>query len=325
MNRKNLILKNTFVSSKTFLLVLVMIFLLLMTLLSCQGNLKTNGSESAEHEKAIIIATLNGPTGMGMVALMGKDNYDITSYQAPDEITGKIITGEVDIACLPSNLAAVLYNKTQGNIKVLTVNTLGVLYILEKGEDIQVNTIYASGKGGVPEYVLEKVLKEKAANIEWMANHSDVASTFMTKENAISMLPEPFVTLVMSKDPGAKILLDLNEEWESITGQDLPMGVIVVQKTFIQERENDLKKFLEDYEKSVNFVNKDTAEAAKAIAEWGFIQDPIIAEKSIKGSNIVFYEDREESKSLLENFYRVLFEMNPLSIGGEMPNEDFYY
>ncbi len=285
----------------------------------------------------IVIAALNGPTGMGMVQLMDQtDKYAITTYQAPDEVSGKIITGEVDLACVPSNLAAVLYNKTQGQIVAISVETLGVLYLIENGgetiqsmADLAGKTVYGSGKGGSPEYILQKLLNEAGltdVTIEWMANHSDVASTLMANQGSIALLPEPFVTVVTSKNPALRVAVDLNEGWVEATGLDLPMGVLVATKSFVEERGDDLAIFLKDYRASVDFVNNNPEEAGAAISQWGFIADPLVATKAIPGSNIVLYEeDTSVSKEMLESFFGVLFEMNPASIGGAMPDEGLYY
>ncbi|NCB26489.1 MAG: ABC transporter substrate-binding protein [Bacteroidia bacterium] len=318
----------------TGMLVVTLIFALALT--GCQPA--EAPEESPDVVSApIIIAALNGPTGMGMVQLMDQtDKYAITTYQAPDEVSGKIITGEVDLACVPSNLAAVLYNKTEGQIVAISVETLGVLYLVENGgetitsiADLAGKTLYGSGKGGSPEYILQKLLNEAGVTdvtIEWMANHSDVASTLMANQGSIALLPEPFVTVVTSKNPDLRVAVDLNEGWVEATGLDLPMGVLVATKSFVEERGDDLAIFLKDYRASVDFVNNNPEEAGAAISEWGFIADPQVATKAIPGSNIVLYEeDTSISKEMLESFFGVLFEMNPASIGGAMPDEGLYY
>jgi NitT/TauT family transport system substrate-binding protein len=314
----------------TGLLIVTLIFALVLT--GCQPA-ETPDTVS----KPIVIAALNGPTGMGMVQLMDQtDKYDITTYQAPDEVAGKIITGEVDMACLPSNVAAVLYNKTQGQIVAISVETLGVLYLVENGgqtvnsiSDLAGKTVYGSGKGGSPEYVFQKLLNEAGVTdvkIQWMANHSDVASTLMANTGAIGLLPEPFVTVVTLKNPALRVAVDLNEGWLEATGLDLPMGVLVATKSFVEERAEDLEVFLKDYRASVDFVNNNPEEAGVAISQWGFIADPAVATKAIPGSNIVLYEeDTSVSKEMLKNFFQILFEMNPASVGGALPDDGLYY
>ena len=320
---------------KTLMVVLILTLVMGTLLTGCAQDAPTP-VEPEGFSEPIVIGTLNGPTGMGMVGLMDQtEKYDITAYQAPDEIAGKIITGELDMACLPSNMASVLYNKTEGAVVVVSVNTLGVLYIVENGtqtvasvEDLAGKTLYGSGKGAGPEYILQELLDAAGVtdvNIQWMANHSDAASSCMANEGSLALLPEPFVTVVGSKNEAIHVAIDLNASWAEVTGVDLPMGVIIAQKSFVEERGDDIAVFLADYRKSVDFVNT-SEDAGQAIADWGFIEDPIVAQKAIPNSNIVLYEeDFGATKTMLEAYFQVLFKMNPASLGGAMPDENFYY
>lgn len=317
---------------KTLLVLLILTLVMGTVLAGCAQE----PAAPVEFSSPIVIGTLNGPTGMGMVGLMDKtDKYDITPYQAPDEIAGKIITGELDMACLPSNMASVLYNKTEGKVVVVSVNTLGVLYIVENGtntvasiEDLAGKTIYGSGKGAGPEFILQELLNNAGVtdvNIEWMSNHSDAMTSCMAKEGSLALLPEPFVTVIGSKNDAVHVAIDLNKSWADVTGVDLPMGVIIAQKSFVEERGDELGVFLEDYRASVDFVNT-SPDAGAAIAEWGFISDPVVAQKAIPNSNIVLYEnDREATRNMLEAYFQVLFNMNPASLGGKIPDDNFYY
>ena len=237
--------------------------------------------------QTVNIAALNGPTGMAMVDLMDmEDKYAITTYQAPTDITAKIINGEVDVAAVPSNLAAVLYNKTEGDIVAVSPIALGMLQILGNNADVQEvsdlagKTIIASGQGGTPEYVLQKVLQDNGltiyedVNVQWVANHSEVNTQLLSQEGTIAMIPEPFVSTALAQgQEGVTKLFDLNELWEEATGQQLPMGVLVATRSFAEERSDDLKVLLSDLQASVDYVNDSPAEAAKAIVEHGFIGD----------------------------------------------------
>jgi NitT/TauT family transport system substrate-binding protein len=285
----------------------------------------------------ISIGALNGPTGIGMVQLMeSPEKFAITTYQSPDEVVGKIITGEVDIAAVPSNLAAVLYNKMDGGVVLLGVNTLGTLFIVENGQsisspsDLSGKTLIASGKGGSPEFILNQLLltagldPQKDLTITWLLNHSDVASTLMAKEGTIAMLPQPFTTIVTEKNPKVRMAVDLNAAWEKSLKMTLPMGVLIAQKSFIEERPEDLAIFLADYAASVDFVRSDPKSAAALVAKHGIIADAAIAEKAIPGCNIVFIPAKD-SKSDLINFYGIISAMDPKSVGGTIPDEAFYY
>ena len=140
-----------------------------------QTETKTESSTAAsetEDETLVHVLALKGPTSMGMVKMMSDndskespaDTFELAA--APDEVSAKLVQGEVDIAAVPANLASVLYNKTNGGVQVLAVNTLGVLYIVEDGDtvhsiaDLKGRTIYAGGKGATPEYALNYILEK---------------------------------------------------------------------------------------------------------------------------------------------------------------------
>ena len=178
--------------------------------------------------ETVRVVALNGPTGMGMVKMM-KDEAENPGYQfslesAPDVITPAIIKGEVDIACVPANLASVLFNKTQGGVQVLAVNTLGVLYIVERGdtihtaEDLRGRTLYVSGKGATPEYAINYILTEagldpeKDVDLQFCAEHAECLTNLLANENAVAMLPQPFVTVAQTKASDLRVALDLTEE-----------------------------------------------------------------------------------------------------------------
>ncbi|AWZ48020.1 hypothetical protein C3495_03975 [Clostridiaceae bacterium 14S0207] len=332
------------------------IFMLIFSLniaVGCSGKNETNKKETntevkkeknntvkEENKEKIKIGTLKGPTGISMVKLMDEQNnkYDIRIFDSPDQIVAKIVNGELDGAAVPSNLAAVLYNKTKGNVKLACVNTLGMLYVVENGDtiknigDLKGKTIYSSGKGATPEYILHYILaknnidKEKDIDIQYMNQHSDLSAALASKKANIAILPEPFVTVTKVKDKNLKVSLDLTKEWEKVSDKNskLAMGIIVFRKNFIDKNEKNLDKFLEDYKNSIEFVNNNTVKAAELTEKYGIIAKAKIAEKAIPKCNIVFL-NAQESKEHLNNFYDVLLKNNPKSIGGKLPNEDFYY
>ena len=291
--------------------------------------------------QTVNIAALNGPTGMAMVDLMDmEDKYAITTYQAPTDIAAKIINGEVDVAAVPSNLAAVLYNKTEGDIVAVSPIALGMLQILGNNADVQEvsdlagKTIIASGQGGTPEYVLQKVLQDNGltiyedVNVQWVANHSEVNTQLLSQEGTIAMIPEPFVSTALAQgQEGVTKLFDLNELWEEATGQQLPMGVLVATRSFAEDRSDDLKVLLSDLQASVDYVNDSPAEAAKAIVEHGFIGDEAIAEAAIPNCHIVLYtgDNAAEGIEMLKTFNQTLYDMDPASVGGALPDENLYY
>lgn len=295
--------------------------------------------------EVVEMAVLNGPTGMAAVKMMDmEDKYDITAYQAPTDITAKVINGEVDVAAVPSNLASVLYNKTEGEIVALTPIAMGMLQILCNGADIteveelKGKTIVASGQGGTPEYVLQKILEEAGLTIyedvqvEWLANHSEVNAKLLSQEGTIAMIPEPFVSTALSaaEENGKDVqaLFDLGQLWKEATGEELPMGVLIARKSFVEERPGDLEILLKDLAESVDFVNGSPSEAAQLIVEKGFIGDAEIAEAAIPNCGISCYtgeEGTEAGANILKAFNQTMFDMEPSSVGGSVPDENLYY
>lgn len=284
------------------------------------------------------IATLNGPTGMGMTKVIAdqNQNYHITIYQSPDEITGKIISGELEIACVPSNLAAVLNAKTKQNICLLGVNTLGVLYLVEKGEsltdlsDLKEKKILASGQGSTPEYILNQLLEGaglkvgKDVEVQYFSNHTEVINALLADESTIALLPEPHVTIAMTKAPEVKRAIDLNAAWEKQEGTNLPMGVMIARADFVKDHPDEIESFFEDYLESVTFVNTEPEKAAKMMAEVGLFEKAEIAKKAIPNAHIV-WEQGQKARNDLESFYKILKGANPKAIGGNLPDENFYY
>lgn len=294
--------------------------------------------------ETVRVVALNGPTGMGMVKMM-KDEAENPGYQfslesAPDVITPAIIKGEVDIACVPANLASVLFNKTQGGVQVLAVNTLGVLYIVERGdtihtaEDLRGRTLYVSGKGATPEYAINYILTgagldpEKDVDLQFCAEHAECLTNLLANENAVAMLPQPFVTVAQTKASDLRVALDLTEEWDKLQeGSEAPSsmitGVVVARKAFVEANPDAVKAFLTEYAASVAYVNENVDEAAKLIGEYGIVAENV-AKVAVPKCNIVCITG-EEMKTKLSGYLNVLFVQNPATVGGQLPDDGFYY
>ena len=280
------------------------------------------------------IGALKGPTAMGMAQLLDDENYEFSIVASPDEIVPMIVQGQVDIAAVPSNLASVLYQKTDKNISVLAVNTLGVLYLVENGDSIQSvegKTIYASGKGATPEYALTSVLEangldpEKDVTIEYKSEHAEVVAALAEDQTAVGLLPQPFVTTALMKNENLRVALDLNDLWESYVtdGSKLVTGVLVARNDYLKEHEADVDAFMDAYKNSVEFVNSDTEAAAEIIGNHDIISAEV-AVKAIPQCSIVFMEG-DEMQTILSGYLNTLNEQNPEIIGGQLPDEDFYY
>ena len=285
----------------------------------------------------VSVGMLKGPTGMGAAWLMDQNEqgltlnrYEFTVAGAADELTGRLIQGDLDIAALPTNAISALYNKTGGEIVCLGVNTLGVLYILENGEsietiaDLEGKTVLASGQGSTAESVLNHLINEHGLNVDifWASEHTEAATLAITGEYDIVMLPEPFVTNVMSKSENFRVALNLSAEWEALTGGVLTMGGIAVRKAFAEENPEAVAEFAKDYGMSIEMINGDPKAAGILIEKYG-IAAAAVAENAIPRCNIVWLSG-DDYKTVLGNFLSVLFEANPASIGGNMPGEDFY-
>lgn len=289
------------------------------------------------------VFALKGPTGMGMAQLMeenelgnAKNNYTFTIASSPDEVSAEIIKGNYDIAAVPTNLASVLYNKTEGKIRIAAVNTLGVLYILENGNtigslaDLEGKHIYATGQASTPEYVLDYILKANNINCEvtYLADHSELATLMVSGDAEIGMLPVPNATTVLMQSE-ARIALNVTEEWEkaaALNGDDgaLYQGCIIINPDFIEAHPDAVEEFLEEYAASVKFINENAETASTYIEKFGIIPKAAIAKAAIPNANIVCITGDEMASGLM-GFFEVLYGSNPKSVGGKLPAEDIFY
>ena len=289
------------------------------------------------------IAALKGPTAMGLVKLMSDAPssangplYDFTLAGSADEVTPALIKGELDMACVPANLAAVLYNKTEGTVQVLAVNTLGVLYIVESGESVQSladlkgKTVVAAGKGSTPEYALRYLLSENGIDpdadvtLDWKSEHSECVAALASGQASIALLPQPFVTVAQSKLEGLHMALDLTAEWDKLdNGSTLITGVIVARRDFVEAHPAAVSSFLTAYAASVDWVNANVSDAAALIGEYGIV-DAAVAEKALPYCNIVCLTGAQMQEKL-SGYLAVLCSADPAAVGGAMPDNSFYF
>lgn len=306
----------------------------LAMLTACGANNAGTTAASFDESNPAEVATLAGPTGMGMIQMFGNPAYDISLLTSPDEITPKIISGEVSVATIPSNLAAVLYNKMKGGISIVAVNTMGVLYILENGdtvssvEDLAGKTIYATGQGSTPEYALNKILEANGlddVDVEYMGAHADLANAMAAGEVKLALLPEPYVSTVLAKNPDVSVKIDINKEWQKIFGEDagMPMGVTVVSNDFAANKA-DMDQLIADYSASVDYVTTDTDAAAADIVAQGIVGAEAVAKSAIPRCGISFITG-EQCKTILDDYFDVMFESNPDSLGGAIPDDAIFY
>lgn len=315
---------------------------------TAEESAKDAGNEQVTNIK---IAALKGPTAMGMVKMMADVeeqsaqgiNYEFTIAGSVDEITPNLLVqGKLDIAAVPANMGAIFYNNTNAGVQVLAINTLGVLYIVDIGdevhsvEDLKGKTIYASGKGATPEYALKYILSangidpDKDVTIEWKSEHSECVAALAASgsDSGIALLPQPFVTTAQAQNDKIKIALDLTEEWDKLQETaELPSalltGILVARTDFVRENPEAVAAFMDAYKASVEYVNANVADAAALIENYNIVP-AAVAEQALPYCNIVFIEG-SEMQDKLSGYLNVLMEQNPKAIGGALPDEGFYY
>ena len=302
------------------------------------------------------VAAMTGPTGMGLVKLMDRfgvvetmqseplvqeksangGSYNFLLAGTADEISPLLMKGDLDAACVPANLASVLYNKSEGEIIVLGINTLGVIYVVDKGDSIQTledlkgKTVVSAGKGSVPEYGFRYVLAQngidpdKDLTIEWKSEQAECVAALASGAAEIAVMPQPYVTVAQGKVEGLRVALSLTEEWEKLdNGSAMLTGVVVARKSFVEENPAAIEAFLKDYAESVEWVNGNHAEAAQSIGNYGIVA-AAVAEKALPYCNIVCITGNE-MKDMLMGYLAALAEQAPQAVGGALPGEDFCY
>jgi NitT/TauT family transport system substrate-binding protein len=284
-----------------------------------------------------------GPTGIGLANLMkdAKDgnaslDYNIQLAASNDEIVAKITNKEADIAAVATNLASTLYNKTNGGVKVLAVNTLGVLNVVTKGvevktiADLKGKTVYSTGQGANPEYILNNILKNngleagKDVTVEFVSQPAELIAKVVGNKEAVVIAPQPVATAITIQDTNAKIVIDLNDEWDKFNDKKLVMGCIIARSEYVEANPKAVEAFLKDYEASIKAVSENIDATAAACEEFAIIAKAPIAKKAIPYCNIVF-EDGEDMKADLSAYLTFLHTANPKSVGGKLPADDFYY
>ena len=310
---------------------LILIAVMLLSMCAC--------GETAE-KVTVRIGSLKGPTSMGLVQLMHAEDtlnsYEYTVEAAADAITPALIRGDLDIALVPCNLASVLYNRTEGAVQVLAINTLGVLYVLENGDTIQSaadlagKKIYSTGRGSTPEYALNYVLAgngidpENDVEIEYLSEPTEVVSAMNSDAASVAVLPQPFVTSVLAQNENVRVALSLTEEWDKVgDGSAMITGVAVVRKAFAEANPQAVQDFITEYAASTAYANDNPAEAAQWIVELEIVGNAAIAEKAIPSCNIVCITG-DEMKTKVSGYIESLSVQNAESIGGAVPGDDFY-
>jgi NitT/TauT family transport system substrate-binding protein len=261
-------------------------------------------------------------------------NYNFTVETDAENITKPLIKGDIDIAALPTNAASNLYNKTEGEVTVLAINTLGVLYVVENGNtvkslsDLEGKTVYCPAQN--PAFIFEAICKASGVNVTVDTTYAQPAALMSvmaaSDEGMLAVLPQPVLTVAMSKNQNLNVALDLTAEWKNAVGSDsLVQGCVVVRTEFLKAHPLEVNKFLEEYKSSIEFVNQNPTEAAEMVVELGiYAGAAAVAAKAIPSCNIV-YMDGENMKTALSAFLETMYGFNAASVGGALPGDDFYY
>lgn len=303
-------------------------------------------SGSSAEDVVVRVGGLKGPTTMGLVKLMDEaakgdteNQYEFTMVTAADELTALVASGKVDIALLPANVASILYQKTEGKISVIDINTLGVLYLVSADtsiasvEQLKGRTVYLPVKGTTPEYALRYLISaaglgENDVTLEFKSEALEVASVLAEDPDAIGLLPQPFVTSALTQNDALSIVMDLTEVWDSYQTEENPSrlvtGVTIVSRDFLEAHRDSVDIFLKEHEASIQFTAKDPAAAAALIEDAGIVAKAAIAQKALPYCNITFVSG-SDLKDVLEGYLGALFEQNPASVGGALPDDGFYY
>lgn len=299
------------------------------------------GCAKKKDDTVVRIGSLKGPTTIGIVNLMDKaskgeseGNYEFTMAAAADEITAKVVSGDLDIALVPANLASVLYNKTQGGVTAIDINTLGVLYCVtgdssvKSIKDLAGKTVITTGQGATPEYSLRYLLDQNGitdCTIEFKSEATEVAAVLAEDPSQIAVLPQPFVTVACAQNEAIAPAFALEDEWQTLTdGLGMVTGVTIVRNDFLKEHPAAVSTFISEHQASVNAANSDLDTTAALVVANDIIGKEPIAKKAIPSCNVVCITG-DSLKTNLSAYLEVLYNYDAKSVGGNLPGEDFYF
>ena len=312
-------------------LIICLALILTFSMIAC-AKTQQNNEQPAE---PVRVAALAGPTGMGLAYMMQdmQDRYTVELFTAPDQVTAKIINGEVDIAAVPINLASVLCKKTEGKVNVIAINTLGVLYVLENGNtinsiaDLAGKTIWSTGEGSTPEYILNYLLEANgltdSVKVEYISDNAELIAKLADGSAEVALLPEPHVSIATAQNENVRVALKVNDLWSEKNDTKLLQGVYIVRSEYLATNKAQVDAFLKDAADSAKKVVSEEDAAAVVVAQ-GIIGKEPIAKRAIPNCNITMITG-SEMKVSVSAMLKVLFDANPKSIGGAMPGDDFYY
>ncbi len=299
-------------------------------------------AEALDYDGTVIrVGSLKGPTTMGLVNLMkaseeetSQGTYTFTMASDPSEIVASVASGDLDIAMVPANLAATLYNKTEGGVSVIDINTLGVLYGVTADEsissiaDLAGKTVLTTGQGATPEYALNYLLAANGIDdctLEFHSEATEIAALLQEDPMKIAVLPQPFVTVAEAQNESLQTVFSLTDAWDEVTGNGSRFltGATIVRNAYLEEHPDAVAVFMEEHAQSAEKAVSDVEGTAALVAEYGIIEKAPIAQKALPYCNIVCITGTEMQEAL-SGYLEVLYEADPSSVGGKLPADDFY-
>lgn len=327
---------------KKLLGLIIAICTLFTSITGCSSDTPTNNATQDNYTSVNInIGCMKGPTGIGMIKLLSEsdegtaaNNYNYTIAGTADVLSTALVKGDLDIAAVPCNLASVLYNKTEGEVVTVAINTLGVLYIVEAGnsiqkvEDLRGKTIYSTGQGTTPEYTLRYLLTsagldpDNDVDIQYKSEATEVVAALSENAEAVAMLPQPYTTVALNGNEALRIALDVTKEWEALCDSTVVTGVLVARKSFIEENPESYAKFIEEYSASTQFANSNVDETATLLESYDIIK-AAVAKKAIPYCNVTFIDGADMRNKCLA-YLQVLYDQSPTAVGGKLEEGMFY-
>ncbi|MDX9846980.1 MAG: MqnA/MqnD/SBP family protein [Tenuifilaceae bacterium] len=311
-----------------------LLFLLISTIfLGCN-----QGSKSKDY---VTIATLKGPSAMGMIKLIDSLNHTsdkrirVEILNEPIQVRKMVIDGTADFAILPTTMAAILYNRGI-DYQLAAIPVWGTLYLF--GTDTTITawnmlrgkTINLMGKGMTPDVLFKHLLIENGINPDVdvrldyrFPTHIDLANAVAAGQAKLGVISEPLVSLVMERNSKIKAIFDLNAEWQKVMDMPIAQTAFLVKGELANANKELVDRILKSYDYSTQWVNQNPDSAAHLIVKYDILPSVEVARKSIPRSNLYFSRVRS-IRMEIESYLNVFYQMNPDIVGGRLPDENFY-
>lgn len=292
--------------------------LMLFSLASCAdngGETKPEETTSYVRENKTKLAVFNGVTSLGVAKLV-KDRgyaYESSLYTDLSEVENLIKNGGADMAAVPVESAARLFNETKGAVKIIAVNNLGVLHLVTGDEsiktlaDLKDKTVYATGKGTAYEHIMNFIFEKNAISpkVEYVATEAELVTLAIEGKADICIIPEPYATKVVFENTKMKRVIDLSDEWNKFSEAPLVQGVIVARTEYIEQNPEYIEQFLFQNEISVNFLNENIDAGADMLYNGQYFSTFDLARECVPACNLYFMKG-EEMKAAVKVVYDVL-------------------